>query len=360
MVRIGLGITLLLGLTALVWWIFGHFNPPPLDSMKSAQKSVSKARSLGSGRRAPERIRQAESWLQQGERELSRQNGRLLPFRNYRAADSLFSLSSSAAQEAASTARNAEENLKIEAPRAYRRLMDELASWRKRLDGGLAQWEAERSWSAAKSSAEVAGRLIAGGEYERAMTNTRAGLLSLARIADLLGAYDRESTEREDTWRRWTNETLLASAKTGTSAIVVDKSAHTLYLIADGTVTSDFPCDLGYNSARQKLSAGDGATPEGKYRISKVIARGSNYYRALLLDYPNDLDRRRFNDNKSRGVIDNDARIGGLIEIHGKGGLGQDWTDGCVAISNGNLDSLMRHVRVGTPVTIVRKAGLEP
>ena len=47
------------------------------------------------------------------------------------------------------------------------------------------------------------------------------------------------------------------------------------------------------------------------------------------------------------------ARPGGLIEIHGEGGRGEDWTRGCVALSNRDMDDLFRRVAVGTPVTIV-------
>ena len=47
------------------------------------------------------------------------------------------------------------------------------------------------------------------------------------------------------------------------------------------------------------------------------------------------------------------AGIGGLIEIHGEGGRGRDWTRGCVALANPDIDDLFRHVEVGTPVTIV-------
>ncbi len=79
----------------------------------------------------------------------------------------------------------------------------------------------------------------------------------------------------------------------------------------------------------------------------------SKYYRALLLDYPNDADRERFAAAQRRGEIPRDARIGGLIEIHGEGGRGQNWTEGCVALSNRDIDDLFPRVSVGTPVTIV-------
>jgi L,D-peptidoglycan transpeptidase YkuD (ErfK/YbiS/YcfS/YnhG family) len=45
--------------------------------------------------------------------------------------------------------------------------------------------------------------------------------------------------------------------------------------------------------------------------------------------------------------------IGGLIEIHGNGGKGIDWTEGCIALTDSEMDSVFKIVKVGTPVTIV-------
>jgi L,D-peptidoglycan transpeptidase YkuD (ErfK/YbiS/YcfS/YnhG family) len=47
------------------------------------------------------------------------------------------------------------------------------------------------------------------------------------------------------------------------------------------------------------------------------------------------------------------AKIGGLIEIHGNGGKGIDWTEGCVALTDSEMDIIFKFTKVGTPVTIV-------
>jgi len=56
---------------------------------------------------------------------------------------------------------------------------------------------------------------------------------------------------------------------------------------------------------------------------------------------------------KRRGELPRGSGIGGLIEIHGEGGRGQNWTDGCVALKNADMDDLFARVRNGTRVTIV-------
>jgi len=90
------------------------------------------------------------------------------------------------------------------------------------------------------------------------------------------------------------------------------------------------------------------------YKITKKI-KGSKtkYYKALLLDYPNDEDKERFKSEITRGSLPASAKIGELIEIHGNGGKGIDWTEGCVALTDKEMDELFMIAKVGTPVTII-------
>ncbi len=53
------------------------------------------------------------------------------------------------------------------------------------------------------------------------------------------------------------------------------------------------------------------------------------------------------------GLLPQTAKIGGLIEIHGNGGKGIDWTEGCIALTDKEIELVYKKVRVGTPVTIV-------
>ena len=91
-------------------------------------------------------------------------------------------------------------------------------------------------------------------------------------------------------------------------------------------------------------------TPEGRYKIVKKNAQ-SRYYKALLIDYPNESDKRRFALAKKKGLIPAGAAIGGLIEIHGGGK--DSLTNGCVGVENSVMDRLFPEVSVGTVVTII-------
>jgi murein L,D-transpeptidase YafK len=112
--------------------------------------------------------------------------------------------------------------------------------------------------------------------------------------------------------------------------------------------------DLSANWPWAKVSAGDRGVPEGRYRVSARKGVGATlYHRALLLDYPSQADLLSFRAAKRAGRLPASATIGGLIELHGEGGRGEDWTDGCVALANADMDALFARAAVDTPVTIV-------
>ena len=155
-------------------------------------------------------------------------------------------------------------------------------------------------------------------------------------------------------WRRWIDATVAQSKREGRAAIVVSKEAHLLTLYRRGEAVATYNVDLGFNWTADKLHEGDGATPEGRYRVVTRLGKSaSKYHKALLLDYPNADDRAEFARARRDGDLPAGARIGGLIEIHGAGGRNQDWTDGCVALANGDMDVVFERAGVGTPVTIV-------
>lgn len=175
-------------------------------------------------------------------------------------------------------------------------------------------------------------------------------------IADLQERLDKSWVEDGELprWRRMVDETVAWSRATDSTALVVVKMSRRAYLLRRGHITAEFPVEFGYRSWRQKLRSGDGATPEGSYRVTQWRDRGSRYYKALVLNYPNEYDRIRFEKNRKVGTIPRGARIGGNIEIHGEGGRGKDWTEGCVALTNPDMDRLMKQMSVGNRVTIVR------
>ncbi len=175
---------------------------------------------------------------------------------------------------------------------------------------------------------------------------------------------EAKNTVTEEEMRKnneWVMKTLDESKRLRITAIVIDKLRYRLYLIDKGVVGIELPIELGFNPVEDKRIEGDGCTPEGFYKITEKRDIGkTKFYRGFMLNYPNELDKREFADLIASRDVPQEALIGGLIMIHGRGsGLdpsngGANWTLGCVALSNEDIDRIFGLVGVGTPVTIVK------
>lgn len=155
-------------------------------------------------------------------------------------------------------------------------------------------------------------------------------------------------------WRKDLERTLEMSKKNGSYVLVVEKFPPRCRLYYKGKLKEEFCVELGKNWLGDKYREGDNATPEGMYKVTKKLGEGkTKYYKALLLDYPNAEDRERFRQLKKSGEINAAAKIGSLIEIHGGGGKGAHWTNGCVALTDKEMDKVYRYAEVGTVVTII-------
>jgi lipoprotein-anchoring transpeptidase ErfK/SrfK len=194
------------------------------------------------------------------------------------------------------------------------------------------------------------------GAFESATTRAREArdLAWTARdeAADIAARYAEAANIAR--WQRWKSDIIAWSRREGRPAVFVNKEAHLVTLYVRGEAVKTYKADLGFNWIADKFREGDGATPEGRYRVvSRMANLPSEFYKALLIDYPNADDRAKFSRARREGAVPPAARIGGLIEIHGSGGRNQDWTNGCVALANPDMDDLFARVGVGTPVTIV-------
>jgi len=144
-----------------------------------------------------------------------------------------------------------------------------------------------------------------------------------------------------------------APAEKQASLIKVDKTARTLTLLRGNDVIKTYRVSLGGKPEGRKTEEGDGRTPEGRYSIDSRNSR-SRFHLSLHTSYPNADDRR---NAQQRGVSP-----GGDIMIHGlPNGLGwldrlhlrRDWTDGCIAVTNPEMEEIWAHVATGTAIEIL-------
>lgn len=130
--------------------------------------------------------------------------------------------------------------------------------------------------------------------------------------------------------------------------VVVKKADRKMYLLHHDRVLEDYDFELGFAPRGHKFQEGDGRTPEGTYLIDRRNPN-SKFHLSIGISYPNALDRAQA---KARGVSP-----GGDIFIHGlpngfRGRKGPDWTAGCIAVTNREMEWIYAMVKDGTPITI--------
>jgi len=139
----------------------------------------------------------------------------------------------------------------------------------------------------------------------------------------------------------------------GVDYVLIEKRAHRLTLYRKGEILKTYRIALGKKPVGKKTTNGDCKTPEGMYSIDHRKAN-SRYHRALHISYPNAEDRRQA---KARGVSPGgDVMIHGLPNGFGAVGslhLKRDWTLGCIAMTNEEIDELWQAVPNGAVVEIV-------
>jgi murein L,D-transpeptidase YafK len=133
--------------------------------------------------------------------------------------------------------------------------------------------------------------------------------------------------------------------------VVVKKAERRLYLMQGKETLRSYNVALGFQPVGHKTREGDGRTPEGHYLLDRRNNR-SRFYKALHISYPNSLDRWRA---EHRG-----EPPGGMILIHGQPNgknrstrIEDDWTLGCIALSNREIDEIWSLTVDGTPIEIL-------
>lgn len=352
------GVTLATCGSLFVWPIAAGRTDPPYYGRSLARDALASARKARAERWAPGAMTSAEAAMRSALLEFRVQEVKLLPFRDFRVARSALDDATAKCQKALAEANRARLGARSRADDAIVTASRETARSGSVADsmhlGAYLRMLLQKSKMALFEAREMYDR----GDYDQARSRaneaaTQARVVSGHALRQLDRFTNAGLVQR---WRRMIHETVSWSRTTGRPAIVILKDNHLLELYDNGRVVRKYRADMGYRSVGAKQRSGDAATPEGRYKILKKKTR-STYYKALELDYPNDEDRLLFERRKRRGEISRWAHLGGLIEIHGDGGRGKDWTKGCIALTNGDIDDLFRRVPVGTPVTIVGGVG---
>ena len=151
-------------------------------------------------------------------------------------------------------------------------------------------------------------------------------------------------------WANWPRAPLADGVVA--DRVVVRKSDRVLEVYSGGTLLRSYSVSLGREPIGPKRQEGDERTPEGRYILDYRKA-DSSYHRALHISYPRPEEQAAA---KARGTS-----AGGLIMIHGLlngiGPIGRfhlawDWTNGCIAVTDAEIEEILRVVPDGTPIEI--------
>jgi hypothetical protein len=154
-----------------------------------------------------------------------------------------------------------------------------------------------------------------------------------------------------------TRDVQLAIPVNGAAEILIDKKNYFLEIVLGGRGVKRYPVSLGRNPLGRKVQQDCLTTPEGKYAIGYFKPQ-SQFYKAIGINYPTAIDRARYTRALRRGLLDAEdgekPSIGGAVQIHG-GGIGNNWTWGCVAMRNPDIKELFEAgmLKVGTRIWIV-------
>ncbi len=352
--RIIFGSLALLLITAGVAIYRVKTNEAPEKELNLARKMLSEAQLVKAPRYAKEPYTKATQYYREAMDEWSKENNRPILFRNYSKVGQRADQSAKFSQEAINMARKniskVEDLLEIQISKLEIRMRE--------FDENMGRFPIKSGHKneITKSKLQFSEGVLAykNKNYPLCKTKLDSVETTLNRVFVIYEKDFQDYLMGHPQWMEKVEQTIHLSKKNKSYAIIVDKLARSCKLYKDGKEIKIFSVELGANWIGPKNQRGDKSTPEGLYKvIDKKRNPQTRYHKALLLNYPNDEDKKRFLQNKREGVLKPNASIGNLIEIHGDGGKGIDWTDGCIALKNADMDVLFDLCPMGTKVTIV-------
>jgi len=342
-------------LVALAIFILVKITPrPPVAQITEAREALLKADLNKAGTYSRKIYTEAKVAYDSAMSNWKRENRKFILFRNYDKVQSFATISARKSREASESSVTNTSTLKVKLKEKIDSLKDTEAS----IDNLFGRYPLQSEIRTRISKGKM---LLTEGEVDykngqylpanRKITEAEYLLENVFKSSkEELKEYFRSFPQ----WKKWAQGAINDSKKNNSYSVIVDKFSKKCYIYLAGTKKYEFDAELGRNWVGSKHRMGDKATPEGNYKIiNKYQGRETPYHKALAIDYPNNDDREKFKTEIARGAIPSYSRIGGGIEIHGGGGRGVDWTEGCIALTDKEIDIVYNIIRIGTPVTIV-------
>jgi L,D-peptidoglycan transpeptidase YkuD (ErfK/YbiS/YcfS/YnhG family) len=320
----------------------------PEESMKQARIGISNATECLAHILEPKLFQKAEDLYFDAKIAWERENEKPIYKRNYDHIIAMAHKSVRYSTEACAIAKNKAANEKSNVKQLYAFLKNKRDKFQEATTILPLTKNKVKDFHTADLLLREAANMLDDGDFIKARKKLEQASTLMSNTIAATHAYLKDYYDNYPMWASDVQE-AIRSSRQGT-VLLIDKIAHECEVYKNGSIIKKYDVDLGKKWIGQKMREGDYATPEGSYRITeKKAGRTTIYYKALLLDYPNREDYQRV----SRLNHGKRPRLGGMIEIHGEGGKNVDWTKGCIALSNSDIDEIYRLVDVGTRVFIV-------
>jgi len=349
----------------IIWWVLCIFilagagalylfftkKPAPLQETATAREALSLAKTNKADIYASKSYKQAECFYDSAMNCWKREN--IKPFyksRDYSKVKNFAALAAKEAQEANAEAIKKENNFQVDLKGKtdkYRKLITDYDTTFKKTPMPKIIREENNKGQLLLKEAELA---YINKDFVGCSQKISDAEVFLNRSYQYFTTHLQEYFTELPKWQQHAKATIDQSRRTKSNAIIIDKFARKCYLYQAGKLKHEFIVELGPNWIGNKTCRGDKRTPEGFYKITAIKnSKQTKFYKALLLNYPNTADLSRLRSNKKF------SGLGNLIEIHGGGNGGKrgDWTDGCVALCDSDIDILFRYAYINMPVTIV-------
>lgn len=330
-----------------------YTNQPPKEEIKNAIEAISAANKVEANKYAKKKLEASDKAFKLAMKEWELQNKKFFISRDYTAVRNLANQAILLGNEAWREASKEKDTISVNLRQQLRRIQFQINEFEKNYKNLPLSIETFKQYSKSRMQYIEADTDFrkhqyyeaskAANEAEKRMSKTLT--LAKSKLKDFYGNYPL--------WKK-NAETARELSKKGQKVILINKLESTCYILKSGKIIAQYKAEFGTNWIGDKLVMGDNATPEGIYKVTqKKNGSKTKYYKSLLINYPNDEDQKRFEKLKKSGSISKRSKIGGLIQIHGFGGKGVNWTEGCIAVNNEDMDKIFNLAQVGTYVIII-------
>lgn len=327
---------------------------PPVENVDKARRTISQAQSRNSATYSEKLFNEAKAFYDSAMINWQKENQRFIFLRNYDKVEEFAGLSARKAEEAMRTSIINASDLNIKLRSKIDTLNKLVNKFSSLFNSYPLSVEVRNKVSKGKLMLKETEVAFDKGDLYQANTKINESELLLTGSYETAMAHLKEYFNSFPEWEKWAERAIRESRQNQTYSIIIDKYSRKCLVYFAGSKKYEFNVELGQNWVGDKRVNGDKATPEGIYKIIRKFGPSkTKYHKALLIDYPNETDKQEFNREIAMGTLPGTSSIGSLIEIHGDGGKGIDWTEGCIALTNSDMDIVYRIAKEGTPVTIV-------